>query len=274
MDYSEQPAQIMLKMIWRNQLDQKLPLPGFEDVQFRVHSQTGEDGILLYIFTLINTTNRTFVEICAGSGEQCNTANLAFNHGWLGLMLDGDQEKIARGRKIYRSHPDTRYWGPALVDAWITRDNVNDLIRTAGIEGEIDLLSLDLDGNDYWILEAIDVIQPRVIIAEYAHVWGPETAITQRYQEDFFWDESKRTGLPSCGASLPALNKLAKRKGYRLVGCNRLCFNALFIRNGIGEDIFPEIEVSKCFSHPMVQYNMAVLRNRYDEIDQEFWQEV
>ena len=278
MDYSEQPVQVMLKMLWRNQLEQKLPLPGFDDVQFRVHSQNGEDGILLYIFTLLGTTNKKFVEICAGSGEECNTANLAINHGWNGLMLDGDARNIARGKAVYGKHPDTRIWPPTLADAWITCDNINDIIRSHGIAGEIDLLSLDIDGNDYWIFEALEVIAPRVIIAEYCSIFGPEKAMTQRYQEDFVWDQSwanpKRPGLPSYGASLPALNKLAKRKGYRLVGCERHCFNALFIRDGVGEDIFPEIEVSKCFSHPMVEYSIAAFGNRYDELDNEFWQEV
>lgn len=278
MDYSEQPAQVMLKMVWRNQLEQKLPLPSFEEVQFRVHSQNGEDGILLYVFTLLGTTNKKFVEICAGSGLECNTANLAINHGWNGLMLDGDPKNIARGKAAYSKHPDTRIWPPTLVEAWITCDNVNDIIRSHGIAGEIDLLSLDIDGNDYWIFEALDVIQPRVIIAEYAHIWGPEKAITQRYKQDAIWDESwetaKRPGLPTCGASLPALNKLAKRKGYRLVGCEGHCVNAIFIRNGLGEDIFPEVEVSKCFSHPMVEYSIGAFKNRHHEIDASFWQEV
>jgi hypothetical protein len=270
----EQPSQILLKMMWKSQQHQQLPPSGFDDVQFRVYSQNGEDGILLYIFSLIGSTNKRFVEMCAGNCQQCNTANLVINHGWQGLMLDGDAEKVALGKEFYKRHPDTRIWPPAISQAWITRDNVNEIIRSHGIEGEVDLLSLDMDGNDYWILESLEVIQPRVIIAEYQSVWGPDKAVTQRYQEDFIWDISKRTGLPSCGASLLALVKLARRKGYRLVGCERKCFNALFIRNGIGEDIFPEIEVSECFSHPMISYNMGVLEERRDEIDENFWLEV
>ena len=222
MDSVNQVVQVMLKMNWMCQLAQKQCLPTFDDVQFRAYSQNGEDGILLFIFTLIGTTNKKFLEICAGDGQQCNTANLAINHGWRGLMLDGDEEKVESGREFYRKNADTGLWPPALVHAWITRDNVNDIVQQNNLRGEIDLLSLDIDGNDYWIFEALDFVQPRVVIAEYQHAWGPIRPVTQVYQEDFSLSKYRQAGGSNfCGASLAALTKLAKRKGLRLVGCER-----------------------------------------------------
>ena len=106
MDSVNQVVQVMLKMNWMCQLAQKQCLPTFDDVQFRAYSQNGEDGILLFIFTLIGTTNKKFLEICAGDGQQCNTANLAINHGWRGLMLDGDEERrLNRGENFTERMP-------------------------------------------------------------------------------------------------------------------------------------------------------------------------
>lgn len=273
---SNQLNQVLLKTMWRSRLEENATLPTFDEVQFRAYSQNGEDGILLYIFSLIGTLNKQYVEICAGNGEQCNCANLTINHGWRGLMLDGDAENVKAGRAFYAQHPDTFLWPPTFVQAWITRQNVNEIVSENGISGEIDLLSLDIDGNDYWILEALDVVQPRVIVAEYQNAWGPDISITQRYQDDFSYKEAmvSHNSLPRCGASLSALAKLAKRKGYRLVGCERYCFNAFFVKDGIGEKVLPEVKVADCFFHPMAQYRAAMCAALQDKIPQDFWQEV
>ncbi len=230
-------------------------LPKFEDTGFRVFSQNDEDGYLLYIFSLIGSTNRHAVEICAGDGIQCNTANLIINHGWIGLLFDGSEERIERGKNFYAQCRDTFCWPPKLVSAWVTAENVNQLITDSGFAGEIDLLSLDIDGVDYWIWKAINCISPRVVVLEYQDIWGPDKAVTVPYQPDFV-AECGEFGPDYCGASLAAFVKLGKEKGYRLVGCNRYGFNAFFIRSGIGEDILPEIPVSQCFTHPKVKHGI------------------
>jgi hypothetical protein len=260
----DQVSQLQLKFHYQQLVQQGMRLPGFAEVQFRLYSQSGEDGLLLYVFAVIGTTNRKCVEICAGEGIECNTANLIINHGWTGLLVDGDEAKLQRGRKFYLQQcQDTRIWPPYLVHHWVTRDNVNDILRKHSFSGEIDLLSLDLDGNDYWIWQAIDAIDPRVVIVEYQNAWGPDACITQRYQEDFnFMDVKVEPGLPRSGASLGAFVSLARTKGYRLVGCNRLCFNAVFIKRGIGEEHFPEITASECFNHMMPNYRMAILEEK------------
>jgi hypothetical protein len=113
--------------------------------------------------------------------------------------------------------------------------SINELV--ASFAGPIDLLSLDLDGNDYWIWKALDVISPRVVIAEFNPGWGPERAATMSYNPGYRLDFSNRPYR--CGASLPAFVKLGKKKGYRLVGTHSLIFNAFFVKDGIGEDLLP-----------------------------------
>ena len=137
-----------------------------------------------------------------------------------------------------------------------------------GVEGEIDLFSLDIDGIDYWIWNAVSVIQPRVVLVEYQDIWGPERAVTVPYKPDF----NRFDVHPDFyGASLPAFVKLGHAKGYRLVGVNRYGFNAFFVRKGIGEDVLPEIPVADCFSHPKVIQGM---KKRLPAVENLAWQEV
>jgi hypothetical protein len=274
MDKPDQALQILLTMLWQQRALQRLPLPSFDEIQFQAYSQNGEDGILLYVFSQIGTTNKVCVELCAGDGIQCNTANLIVNHGWHGLLFDGEQENIEKGKAFYLQTSTTSLWPPNLQHAWITRDNVNLLIREQRVEGQIDLLSLDMDGNDYWILDALEVVQPRVIILEYQNAWPADVAVTQQYREDFHVSQVQVNGtLPRCGASLAAFTKLAKQKGYRLVGCERNCFNAVFIRDGIGEAEFPAVAVDACLLHPMAEYRRTFLQDHRDELP-DMWVEV
>ncbi|MFI5458329.1 MAG: hypothetical protein ACHRXM_23105, partial [Isosphaerales bacterium] len=111
-------SQLVLANQYRALAHQGGPFPGFQDVEFRAFSQNGEDGILLYIFSLIGMGGRRCVEICAGDGIECNTANLIVNHGWTGLMFDGNAQLIERGRAFYSRHGDTRSLPPRLVNAW------------------------------------------------------------------------------------------------------------------------------------------------------------
>jgi len=245
-------SQLLLAMSYRQMVASGGPLPPFSDTGFKAYSQTDEDGLLLFIFSLIGTTNRKCVEICASDGVECNTANLLVNHGWTGLLFDGNPELVRRGREFYQANRSTYVDPPQFVCSWIKRDNINDLLRQHGFVGEIDLLSLDMDGVDYWIWEAIDAIAPRVVVVEYQDIIGPERALTVPYAEDFdAWGYPSTDGMPNfCGASLAAFVKLAHRKGYRLVGCNRYGYNAFFVKRGIGEQQLPEVPAVECFRHP------------------------
>jgi hypothetical protein len=245
-DEFSQLGQINLMTYYKSLTKQDGDGFNFDDIGFKCHSQNSEDGILLYIFSIIGTTNKVAVEICAGSGIECNAANLVINHGWWALLFDGSAANISAGTEFYRTNPRSYIRAPRLVEAWITRDNVNELIRSNYISGEIDLLTIDVDGNDYWIWNALDVISPRVVIVEcQSNNWGSERAVTIPYREDFVADFSEG-GSTYSGASLPALVNLGRQKGYRLVGVERYGFNAFFIRDDIKSPFFPEKSAAQC----------------------------
>jgi hypothetical protein len=240
----DKEVQTLLALKYKELLAARAALHPFADVEFRCFSQNGEDGILLYLFSLLGTTNRKSVEMCAGNGVECNTANLIINHGWTGLLVDGNPDNVAHGQKFYAESRDTFIKPPRFVHAWITAANVNNLIRENGFGGDLDLFSLDIDGNDYWIWKALDCVNPRVMVLEYHAAWGADRAVSVPYREDFQLDLT--THPYYCGASLAAFVKLGRQKGYRLIGCQRYGFNAFFLREGVGEDLFPEVDAADC----------------------------
>lgn len=262
--------QVQLLMQYRALAAGGGPLPSFQDAEFRCYSQNGEDGILLYLFALIGFTNRRSVEICCGSGIDCNTANLAINHGFEALMMDGREDLLAMGRKFYDRCRDTYQWPPRLVRAWITAENVNGLLKKQGFVGEIDLFSLDMDGVDYWIWKALDVIHPRVVVLEYQDIIGPDRAITVPYDPKFSEARGEH-GPDYAGASLGAFVKLGREKGYRLVGCEHYGYNAFFLRNDLGTEHFPEVTVESCFPHPKNRFGME---KRWPKVADRKWVEV
>jgi len=240
-----QISQIVLRLKYQDLARRGIALPNLADTEFRCHSQNGEDGILLYIFSLIGTTNRRVLEICAGDGFECNAANLIISHGWEGLLLDGDADQVARGSAFYSTCRDTWMAPPQFLHAWITAENIDSLVTQQGFRGPIDLLSLDVDGNDYWIWKALGAVEPRVVVLEFNAACGPERRLTISYQPDFRLDFSLQPYR--CGASLPAFARLAKSRGYRLVGVESRGINAFFVRDGLGDAVLPERSVSECF---------------------------
>jgi hypothetical protein len=271
--YSDVVSQVHLQLMYRVLKETGRTLPDLNQVGFKVFSQTDEDGILLYIFSIIGSATKTSVEICAGDGIECNTANLIINHGWHGLLVDGKEKLVKKGQDFYKQNSHTYVYPPKFVHSWVTRENVNDIIAENGFEGEIDLLSIDMDGIDYWIWNAINAIEPRVVVVEYHDIIGPEKALTIPYKDNFNASEYPSTlGVKNfCGASLPAFVKLARTKGYRLVGCNRLGYNAFFIKNPLGEKEIPEIEIGDCFKHPKVLWGM---KERFPTVKNFPWVEV
>jgi hypothetical protein len=263
-------SQLILLNQYRDLVHGKRPLPSLAEVEFRAFSQQGEDGILLYVFALLGMGERRCVEICAGDGIECNTTNLIVNHGWNGLLFDGDKRLVEKGRAYYSRLGDTAAYPPAFVNAWITRENVNELLKQNGFEGPVDLLSLDLDGVDYWIWQAIEAIRPRVVIAEVQCIWGADRSVTVPYSGTFKAPVHDRFKV-YCGASLPAFVKLARTKGYRLVGVQRLGFNAVFVADGLGEELLPEVEVATCMDRPFVSWARRELLPKVAELD---WVEV
>lgn len=194
----------------------------FRSQEFSVFSQNGEDGILLSLFNEINFESYTAVEFGTGNGRECNTANLILNYGLKTLLLEGDKSKALSAQKYYKNYP------VSVVHEFLTRDNINDLISDNGFSGKIDLLSVDIDGNDYWLWQAIDVIKPRVVVVEYNASFGQERALTVPYDPKFNRFNYHKTGLYH-GMSLAAAVKLGRNKNYHYIGCDSMGVNAFFV---------------------------------------------
>jgi hypothetical protein len=202
--------------------------------RFRVSSQNQEDGLTLALLNEAGATCRRFVEIGSGlSGG--NSGFLARECGWSGLMVDGHSDHIVQ---VGRRFPTA-----TAVAAWVTRENVNDLITANGCAGEVDLFSLDLDGTDYWIWEAMTACSPRVVILEYNSMFGADRSVTIPYDPSF---DRHRYHATFYGASLTALARLSARKGYRLVAVEPNGVNAFFLRNDLAPHI-PACEPPRAF---------------------------
>ncbi len=233
---------------YREMAKKKEGIP-LKETGFRVFSQYEEDGILLYIFSVIGMTHKTFVEIGSDDGVNSNSANLYFNFGWHGLFIDGNSTSINRGKKFFSKYPHPWFYKPKFVCAKVTCENINQLIENAGYQGEIGLLSIDIDGNDYWIWNALEVIQPQVVLIETHDEFGLNNIVVP-YDPNYSFP-GKHPDYH--GASPVAMTNLAKKKGYRLVGANELGFNFIFVKNGIADDVIPEVEVAPLLNHNSVQ---------------------
>src|SRR5207247_4732381 len=130
-----------------------------------------------------------------------------------------------------------RHWIDAR-SAFVTRDNINAKIVAAGRSGDMGLLSVDIDGNDYWVLEAIEVVSPRILIVEYNSTFRPDAAVTIPYDPAFDRTRARPSNL-YWGASLAAVAMAADQKGLLLVGSNSAGNNAFFVRRDLLGDLRP-----------------------------------
>jgi hypothetical protein len=238
-----------------------------------VFSHTDEDGILHYIFSLIGTTNKICLDVAFASPYGANTTNLIVNDGWNGILICGEEREVESAKRFFASHPDTVDYPPKVYQQWVTTENINETVEK-GLNDlhlqeniKIDLFSLDIDGVDYWIWKVLEAVEPRVVVVEYLDLWA-EKSVTVPYKPDFNRFDIHPDYF---GASLPAFVKLAKEKGYRLVGCNRYGYNAFFIKNGTGEKILPEISIKECMKHPKV---IEGQRNRLRSVQKYKWIEI
>lgn len=258
---TSQEVQRLLAMQYRASL---LPL-SFEDVGFRKFSQFDEDGILLYIFSKIGAKSRRVLEMCAGIGRECMATNLIVNHGWEGLLFEGDAKNVASALNFFRNNNDSFSIPPKVVQAWLTAETLNEAVRSNGFEGDIDLFSLDVDGNDYWFWKALDVVSPRVCVIETNSCIPTAMSVTSPYDPNF------RMNSAFHSASLGAIVKLGKEKGYRLIGTNRAGFNVFMMRNDVGQDHFPEITAEQAHNNRFVRAGQA---KKWEKRKDYPWQEV
>jgi hypothetical protein len=211
-----------------------------EGVELRVFSQNGEDGIIMHLFSRIGVTDRRFVEIGVEDGRECNTANLAINLGWSGLMLDRDEDGVAGARRRFAARPQTAAT-LRVEQAHITRENIDAILAANGVEGELDLLSIDIDGNDLWVWEAVASVRPRIVVMEYNGTFGPDRSVSVPYDPGFDRMARHPSGWYH-GASVTALTRVGSRKGYVLAGCDSNGVNAFFIREDCAAGVISPVD--------------------------------
>jgi hypothetical protein len=218
--------------------------------RFRLLSQNQEDGILWSLFQQIGTTSKTFVELGSGATGG-NAAMLAGEFGWTGLLVEGDQGKVEyAGRRFPRAK---------AVCAWITPETVNDLLTQHGFAREVDLLSVDVDGVDYWVWKAITVCSARLVMLEYNSMFGADKAVTVPYDPKF---DRRNHRFCYYGASLPAMTQLSASKGYRLVAVEPTGVNAFFLRNDVAPEI-PACDPARVYRIPD-KYNELIREKQLD----------
>ena len=201
--------------------------------RFRGLSQNGEDGMVLALLREAGVEHATFAEIGSGINGG-NSGFLAQELGWRGLMVDGDKKRVATLR--------SRFHAERVVPrhAWVTRENVDELLAEGRLEGNIDLLSIDIDGNDIWIWEAIQRVSARIVVIEFNQLYGVDDALATPYQPEFDRHQYKSLYF---GASLPAVVNMGRRLGYRLVAVEPRGVNAFLVREDVAPGI-PEVDAA------------------------------
>jgi len=222
------------KKKYKQALNKKSPIlksDNINDYEFSIFSQNGEDGILDYIFEKIGTTNGKFVEIGCGH-TQNNSLYMICKRNFQGLFLDGEKFNVKAfnnfNKKILKSDN-------IAVEAWVDTENVNGIISSYISEKTIDLLSIDIDGYDYWLWDAINCIEPRVVIMEYNASFGLKS-LTLPYVEKFIvsdYPHGPKFSNWYHGASLKALSKLGLKKGYVLIGTDKNGVNCFFVKKDL-----------------------------------------
>lgn len=194
--------------------------------EYKVFSQWGDDGIIQFLVDYLNIRNEVFIEFGVENYYESNTRFLLMNNNWKGLILDGSAANIAaiKEQDIYWKYDLT------AVHSFVSAENINDLIKDNGFSGEIGILHIDIDGNDYWVWKAINCVDPVIVIMEYNSVFGKEMPWVTPYNASFYRTEAHYSNL-YFGASILSLTDLAAEKGYQFIGCNSNGNNAYFVRN-------------------------------------------
>lgn len=232
-------------MIWDEELCKRLNNPKcLEKYGFKVYSQNDEDGIIEEIFHRIGSKDKIFIEFGVQDGIESNGHYLLLK-GWKGLWIECGEESCKEILKKFDQGGVIESGALTVVHEFIKKDNINQIFADNNFTGEIDLLSIDIDGNDYYVWEAIDIVSPRVVVIEYNSKIPPTCEWIMPYCEQHIWD-----GGDKHGASLLSLVKLGKEKQYTLVGTNMSGINAFFVRNDCLNDSFADLNVEQLYNPP------------------------
>ena len=216
-----------LKLLMGKSLIQNLKnASSLQEAEFKVFSQWGDDGIIQFLINNINITSPYFVEFGVENYLESNTRFLLINNNWSGLIMDGSASHMDFVKA------DSIYWRHDLTakQAFVTAENINQLLDSENVPDKIGILHIDIDGNDYWVWKSINRVMADIVIVEYNSLFGPDRSITIPYKADFYRTNAHYSNL-FYGSSLLSLVDLAKEKGYAFVGCNSAGNNAYFVKN-------------------------------------------
>lgn len=215
---------VLLSKILSRDNHNKQIIKSINEVEFKVYSQWGEDGIIDWLVNMIPDLPKTFIEFGVETYNESNTRLLLLNHNWSGLVIDGSLENINNITK------QNIYWRHNLkaIHSFIDINNIEELINSSNFGSKIGILSIDIDGNDYWIWNKIQITKPVIVICEYNAVFGDLYSITVPYDSKFQRTQYSNTNL-YFGASIQALISLAEMKGYEFIGTNSNGCNAFFV---------------------------------------------
>ena len=198
---------------------------------YKVYSQNDEDGILMEIIRRLgDKCPKKFIEFGVENGLQCNSLRLLVD-GWQGLWIEGAEKYCGEIKNIFAREIAANKL--TLTNGFVTKDNVNDLFTAGGMTGDIGMLCIDIDSNDIWVWEATTAVSPAIVIIEYNATWAPPLTLAQVSDPNVWWK-----GTNYFGASLGALEKIGRKKGYNLVGCCYAGMNAFFVREDLCGDKF------------------------------------
>ncbi|MFC1703305.1 hypothetical protein ACFL1E_00785 [Candidatus Omnitrophota bacterium] len=226
--------------------------------EFQCHSQNGEDGIIAEIFRRIGVTNQFFVEFGASTNGLENNTTYLLLKGWKGgAWIEGNPKDVERIKRKYRTFVNNKKL--SVRCAFVTAENIEGLFKELDIPKEFDLLSVDIDGNDYWVWKAITHYRPRVVVIEYNPSFDSDLKWVMKYNPQHVWN-----GTIYYGASLKSLEILGAQKGYKLIGCNFTGANAFFVREDLVKDKFLEPFTSENHYEPPRYYLLRTVGHERD----------
>tara|TARA_A100001011_G_scaffold400671_1_gene517442 strand:- start:9169 stop:10038 length:870 start_codon:yes stop_codon:yes gene_type:complete len=225
-----------------NELVKTYPLSKISELNFKVFSQFNEDLIIQYLINNLNIKNKIFVELGVENYEEANTRLILEKDNWTGLVVDSSKKNINHIIK------QNYFWRHNLlaIEKFITKENINEILTDNKINGNIGLLSIDLDGNDLWVWDEIKNIEPDIVILEYNAKFGINRSVSIKYDKNFI---RKQIGIDKIiyGASLKALIKISEKKGYSFVTTNQNGHNAFFVKNHLLNDKIFKISLDEGF---------------------------
>lgn len=227
-----------------SKINEKVKSKDIKNYEFKIFSQWGDDGIIQHLINSVDIKNKTFIEFGIEDFSESNCRFLLMKDNWKGFVIDGSSSNVKKLKNNYF------YWKYNLkaVCFFITKENINDILLLSEFEKDLGILSIDLDGNDYYIIDAIKNFNPRIVVCEFNAVFGYKRKISVPYKIDFDRTKAHYSNL-YFGASLAAMTFILNKKGYSLVGTNSAGNNAFFVRNDLIEDNLEILTVKKAFTN-------------------------